>query len=147
MEKIQVFLDTDVVIAALLSKTGASYEIIKTPLVSKIISKTVEQEIKEVARRLDIDSQETKRILENISVASLSLIKKEVLKEVLKKYKEFVSDEQDAHVVGGAHKTRSKFLLTHNFKHYQVDKINAKFGILVLKPGNFLQYLRSLNKF
>lgn len=143
MGKIQVFLDTDVVISALLSKTGASYEIIKNPKVIKIVSKTVQKEIEEVIKKLNIDKQETNRILKNISVASLNLTKK----EILEKYKKFVFDEKDSHVVAGANRVKSRFLLTHNLRHYQVDKINAEFGILVLKPGNFLQYLRGLNKF
>lgn len=143
MGKIQIFLDTDVVISALLSKTGASYEVIKNPKVIKIVSKTVQKEIKEVTKKLNIGNQETDRILKNISVTSLNLTKK----EILEKYKKFVFDEKDSHVVAGANRAKSKFLLTHNLRHYQVDKINAEFGILVLKPGNFLQYLRSLNKF
>lgn len=60
MAKIQVFLDTDVVIASFLSKAGASYEIIKNS---------------------------------------------------------------------------------------KVDKIKNELGVLVIKPGNFLQYLRSRDKF
>lgn len=143
MGKIQVFLDTDVVISALLSKTGASYELIKNPKIIKIVSKSVQKEIEEVTKKLNIDKQETNRILKNINVTSLNLTKKEILEE----YKKFVFDEKDSHVVAGANRVKSKFLLTHNLRHYQVDKINAEFGILVLKPGNFLQYLRGLNKF
>ena len=143
MGKIQVFLDTDVVISALLSKTGASYELIKNPEVSKIVSKTVQKEINEVTKRLNIDKRETKRIFKNIRATPLNLTKKEVFEE----YKKFVFDEKDSHVVAGANRAKSRFLLTHNLKHYQVDKIKAEFGILVLKPGNFLQYLRSLGKF
>ncbi|MBU1127298.1 PIN domain-containing protein [Patescibacteria group bacterium] len=143
MGKIQVFLDTDVVISALLSKTGASYELIRNPLISKIISKTVKKEIEEVKKRLNIDNRKVEKLLERISTASLNLTKKEVSEE----YKKFVLDEKDSHVVAGANKTKSKFLLTHNLKHYRVNKINTEFGILVLKPGMFLQYLRSLDKF
>jgi len=143
MGKIQVFLDTDVVISALLSKTGASYELIKNPKIIKVVSKTVKKEIKEVTKRLNIDSQKTKAVLKKINATSLNLTKKEVLEE----YNKFVFDEKDSHVVAGANRAKSRFLLTHNLKHYRVDKINAKFGILILKPGNFLQYLRSLDKF
>ena len=143
MEKIQVFLDTDVIISALLSKTGASYELIKSPKVAKTTSKTVQKETNEVAKRLNLGKQETKRIFKNIRVTPPSLTKK----EILEKYGKFVFDEKDSHVVAGANRAKSKFLLTHNFKHYQVNKIKAELGIIVLKPGNFLQYLRSLDRF
>jgi len=143
MGKIQVFLDTDVIISALLSKTGASYELIKNFKVAKMVSKTVQKETNEVAKRLNLDQQKNKIIFKNINVAPLNLTKK----EVLEKYEKFVFDEKDSHVVAGADKTRVKFLLTHNFRHYQVDKIKAELGIIVLRPGNFLQYLRSLGKF
>ena len=143
MGKIQVFLDTDVVISALLSKTGASYELIRNPLVSKIISKTVKKEIEEVTKRLNIDNQKVERVLKKINTTSSNLTKKEVSEE----YKKFVLDEKNSHVVAGANKTKSKFLLARNLKHYRVDKINNEFGIIVLKPGIFLQYLRSLGKF
>jgi len=140
MEKVQVFLDTDVVISALFSEKGASYQIIKNSLIIKIISFTVRKEIKEVSKRLEIKSQKVKKILKDISCQSLKTTKKEILKN----YKKFVFDESDSHVVAGIDKTKIKFLLTHNLRHYKTDKIKAELDILVFKPGNFLQYLRSI---
>lgn len=142
MGKIQVFLDTDVIISALLSQTGASVIVIKNPKIIKIVSKTVQKEVNEVAKRLNIDNQKIEGIIKNIRVNSLNLTKNEILAE----YKKFVSDKKDSHVVAGAKRLKLRFLLTHNLKHYQVDKIKAQLGIIVLKPGNFLQYLRSLAK-
>lgn len=143
MGKIQIFLDADVVVSALLSKSGASYELIKNPKVLKTVSKTVKKEVEEVTKKLNIDSERPERVLKKINVTSLNLTKK----EVLEKYNKFVFDKKDSHVVAGANRAKSKFLLTHNLRHYRVNKINAELGILVLKPGNFLQYLRSLDKF
>ena len=142
MEEIQIFLDTDVVISAILSKTGASFELTKNSFLRKTISKTVKQEIEEVVRRLKINISEARRVLRNIKVVSLNIGKIDILKN----YKKYVFDEEDAHVVAGAHKLRSRFLLSHNLKHYRVDKIKSDLKIIVEKPGYFLQYLRSLDE-
>jgi len=143
MGKIQVFLDTDVVISALLSKKGASYQLVSNPKLVKIVSKSVGDEILEVAKRLGIKKQRVQGLVKSIKTISLSLTKKEILTT----YRDFVHDETDAHVVAGASKERLVgFLLTHNLRHYKVDMIKTKLGILVIKPGNFLQYFRSQEK-
>lgn len=143
MEKIQVFLDTDVVISALLSQTGASYEVINNSKVKKIVSKAVKKEIVEVTKRLDIGDKNLKSVLKNIKIVSLNLKKKTVEEN----YSDYVFDKDDTHVIAGGHISKSKFTLTHNLKHYRVNRINSDLKIIVLKPGNFLQYLRSLDKF
>ncbi len=143
MAKIQIFLDTDVVISSLLSKTGASYEVIKNPKVEKIISKSVEAETKEVSKRLNLDSKDTNQLLKKTKLTTFGLTKG----SVLERYKDYVFDENDSHIIAGAHNAKVRFLLTHNLRHYRVDKINTQLGIIVLKPGNFLQYLRSVDKF
>lgn len=143
MAKIRVFLDTDVIISSLLSKTGASANLISNPKIEKIITNTIEQEIIEVSQRLNIDNQNTNSTLKKIKIISLSISKKVLLKN----YAEHVIDEKDTHVVAGAHKSKSKFLLSHNSRHYKVNKIENTIGVLVIKPGNFLQYLRSINEF
>ena len=143
MGKVKVFLDTDVIISALLSKTGASFEIIKSPKVDKIVSTGIEREVAEVAKRLKIDRKDVKRVLKNCQIKSLSLTKK----NIIDKYSSHVFDKEDAHVIAGADLSESKFLLTHNVRHYNADRINNKLRVIVLKPGNFLQYLRSREKF
>lgn len=141
MGKIQVFLDTDVIISGLLSKTGASFAVIKHRAVKKVISKTVKEELATVAKKLKIEDYQGKGLVENINLVTLGLTKSELIKN----YQQFVLDQRDAHVVVGAKVSKSRFLLTHNLRHYRVDKIKADLGIMVLKPGNFLQYLRSLS--
>lgn len=137
MAKIQVFLDTDVIISALLSKKGASFEIINNPKITKVISETIKEELNEVIQRLDIEKQRDftkkfKKVKLNIQKAGL-----------IEKYSNFTLDEKDTHVVAGAYKSNSRFLLTHNTKHYKLDEIKRRLDISVMKPGKFLQYLRS----
>lgn len=107
MGKIKVFLDSDVLISALLSQTGASFEIIKNPKITKVISKTVEEEICEVASRLNISSP-VNTLLKETEVVTLKLEKT----RLSKLYVPYVLDMEDSHVVAGAQKAKVAFLLT-----------------------------------
>lgn len=138
MGKIKVFLDSDVIVAALLSKTGASYEIIKNPRISKVTSETVKREVNDVAKRLNIIFS-NENIFGKMEVISLKLDKARLVGT----YLPYILDKEDSHVVAGANKTKSSFLLTHNLKHYYTEKIKRDLGIITIKPGIFLQYLRS----
>ena len=139
MAKIKVFLDSDVVISALLSSKGASYEVINNPEIEKFVSNGVVEEVKDVAFRLSIPESSITKIFKNFKLLQ-SVGKKE---EIVKKYTEFVNDLEDAHIIAAADILRVRFLLTFNSKHYRVERIKNELGILVIKPGFFLQYLRS----
>lgn len=139
MEKLKVFLDADVIIASLLSFKGASYLVLLHPSIQKVISGTIAKEVEEVVKRHGIDYGKKKRAFKNLTTASLT-ITKQLLRETYPKY---VFDEEDSHVVAGAALTKTPFLLTHNLRHYNREKIKRDFKIIVLRPGEFLQYLRS----
>ncbi len=139
MAKIKVFLDSDVVISAVLSSKGASYEVINNPEIDKFISKGVVEEVKDVALRLSIPESSITKIFKNFKLLQ-SVGKKE---KIVNKYAEFVNDLEDAHIIAAADILRVRFLLTFNSKHYRVERIKNELGILVIKPGFFLQYLRS----
>jgi len=136
MAKIKVFLDTDVIISSLLSQKGASFEIINNKKIKKIISKILKSEVEEVVKRLSIKKSPW---LKNIETVSLNLSKKKLLKD----YSAYVFDQKDSHVIAGAKLSNSRFLLTHNTKHYNILRIKNGLEIVVMKPGVFLQYLRS----
>ncbi len=139
MAKIKVFLDSDVVISALISSKGASYEVINNPEIEKFVSKGVVEEVKDVAFRLSIPESSITKVFKNFKLLQ-SVGKKE---EIVERYAEFVNDLEDAHIIAAADILRVRFLLTFNSKHYRVERIKNELGILVIKPGFFLQYLRS----
>lgn len=144
MAKNLVFLDADVLVSSLFSEKGASWEILKSKEIKKITSLTVQKEVIQVAQeKLKIGSREVKTKLKNCPVKSLG-IKKE---ELVEKYQSYVFHQEDSHVVAGAHLLKANFLLTYNSKHFCADKIKNELGLIVLKPGFFLQYLRSKGKF
>lgn len=139
MGRIKVFLDTDVIISSLLSEKGASFAVIRNPKIEKVISQAVKKEVDEVTIRLNINVDK-KEVLENVNIISLNL-KKGKLSQI---YSPYIFDLEDSHVIAGTHQSKSKFLLTHNTKHYHTEKIRNDLGIIVMKPGMFLQYLRTI---
>lgn len=139
MEEIKVFLDTNVLISALLSGKGASSYLINKTKINKIISETIKEEVNEVSKRENISKETARAILKKIKKTTLSLSKEKLLKS----YSKYVLDKEDSHVVAGAYISKSDFLLTHNIKHYHAVKIKNDLGIKVMRPGDFLQYLRS----
>ena len=130
-------------IFSLLSASGASFAIILSPNIEKIISKSVEMEVQIVSKRHGISVNKVEQLLNNVKLNELKLSKSKITNQ----YSKYVLDEHDSHVIAGAIEVNAKFLITYNLKHYNIDKIKADFGIVVLKPGNFLQYLRSKDKF
>lgn len=139
MDSIAIFLDSDVIIAALLSEKGASSKIVKSRTFKKFVSKAIKKEVDEVAKRLHIRIP-GKNWFETIHVITLDVTRE----RLAKKYFTYVSDLEDSHVVAGAVRSKSSFLLTHNLKHYKIDLIEQKLKVVVLNPGQFLQYLRSI---
>ena len=144
MTPINIFLDSDVVISSVLSKNGSAHFILASSMFECFVSNYSTKELRKVAERTDLDFKSIKAILDKNTKTS---VLRGSLKSFKKEYGQFVRDEDDAHIVAGAHKSKSKFLLTYNAKHYDIDKIKAELGITVIKPGNFLQYLRSQNKY
>lgn len=143
MARIKAFIDSDVVISSLISQSGASSVVIQNSdnRLSTFISNFSYEELNKTVNKLGIDKNRLEKILKN----KLKLIKlRQDKKEILNKYGNYTYDIEDAHIVAGAAKAKSKFLVTFNTKDYKIDKIYQDFGIIVIIPGELLQYLRSL---
>ena len=161
-----VFIDTDVVISALISSTGAAHLILhENRKTTAMISQTTLKEILEVSDRLEISKKTVSFLLKKISLKKVRTLRRTseplyqksetpypsrlggtgtgVNRELFKNYDEFVYDQNDRHIVASAHQTKSNFLITYNLRHYNKNKIRAKLNIVVVSPGEFLQYLRS----
>ena len=137
MEKVKVFVDTNLLVSALISQKGASYEIVQNSNIVKIISPTVSKELTEVSKKFRFRNKDVETILKHLSLKKVSL-KKEKLEEI---YSRYVIDPKDTHVLSSAKESKTKFLLTYNIKHFRVEKINNDFGIIVIKPEiNFFQF-------
>jgi len=135
-----IFVDSDIVVSSLISKTGATYLLINKTSVERWISNLSQKEIKIVAERLNLDKKKSKNIFTRFKTIKL----KEVTKKLKEKYISYVVDLNDAHILAGAIEAKTGFLVSYNLKHFKIDKIKADFKIIVLTPAKFLQYLRSL---
>jgi len=134
MRPIKVFLDSDVIISSLLSSAGAAYLLVNKKSVDKYISNLSVKEIKIVAKRLGIKSPAVNKLINHIKIVRL---KKD-------SGKNYVTDVNDSHIIAGAVTAKVRFLLSYNLKHFKIEKIKRDFNILVYRPAQFLQYLRSL---
>lgn len=140
MDDFSVFLDTDVVISALLSSQGASYAVVYGQKNYTCTISTVSRlEIERVADRLQID---TSPLMELFSLMRIQTLE-ESLAELKDRYRMFVHDDTDAHIVAGAIQSGCSFLLTYNVRDFRTETPFKKNGIKVMTPGLFLQYLRS----
>lgn len=144
MTTTNIFLDSDVVVSSVLSKTGSAFFVLTSSKLSLFVSNYSKNELRKVAKRTNLDF---KAITDMLSKNKKIFVLKKPLKTLKKEYRKFVRDEDDAHIVAGAVAVKAEFLLTYNLRDFRIDKIKSDFGILVLTPGNFLQYLRSVDKF
>jgi len=137
-----LFIDSDVVISSLLSSKGAAFLLINnTTEFTLYVSNHSKKELDIVVTRLGISINKLNFLLEN----KLNLVQlKQTVKEAKRDYIKYVTDENDAHIVLGAMETKARFLISYNIRHFNIEKIKIDFDILVMTPGQFLQYIRSL---
>lgn len=137
----KVFVDSDVVISSLLSSTGAAYQLIhNTEQVQLCISTISKKEIQTVMERLSIEKNALKQVENRLTIVTID----RELVDIKKQYIHYVADENDAHIVAGLDVSKAQFLITYNQKDFFAEKIRKDFDCILLSPGNFLQYLRSL---
>lgn len=139
----KVFVDSDVVISALLSNKGASYFLLRQTNVSFYISSISKKELTVVCSRLGIGKSELDALVkEKLRLVDIA----KIFKKSQAKFKAYVHDKNDAYVVCGAVECGVQLLVTYNIRDFKAQKIRADLGIIILKPGMFLQYLRALDK-
>lgn len=135
------FIDSDVSISSLISQTGAAHLLLNQSRGTFYISNLSSEEINNVVKRLDLSVN----LFNNLIKKRLQLVHLEKnLDKIRQEYRDFVLDENDAHVIAGAVKAKASFLLTYNKRHYRIDKIRDKLNMVIYAPAQFLQYIRSL---
>lgn len=142
VKAIRVFVDSDVVVSAIISQTGAAHLIMNDDRVGKFISNFSIEELNLVIHRLKLSPATLKLLLDKAHVIDI----KQSKTQVKQRFSGSTNDENDAHVVAGTVVAKAKFLLTYNQKHYNTDQIKNELGITVLTPALFLQYRRSLER-
>jgi len=139
---IRVFVDSDVVISSLISTLGAAYTLVHdTEEVNLNISNFSTLELEKVVNRLHLDSEKLQTI---ISPRFATVTVSQSYKKVQEQFATYVRDIDDAHIVAGAKEAKATFLVSYNIRHFEAEKLRQDFQIILLTPGLFLQYLRSL---
>ncbi len=140
INSLRVFVDSDVVISSLISQKGAAFLLLSKKDQNYYISNLSKRELAIVAGRLSINKTKLTFTIKN----KLKLVTiKDGLDSIKIRFSQHTKDPNDAHVIAGAVKAKVQFLLTYNLKDYKIDKIKKDFGIIVITPAKFLQYLRS----
>jgi len=95
------------------------------------------KELEEVVNRLNLDLQKLKNLIKD----RFNVIK---LGQTEERIQDYTIDPDDAHILSGSKKAKAKFLISHNIRHFKVDKIAEDLNLVVITPAKFLQYLRSI---
>ncbi|MBI2051782.1 hypothetical protein HYT33_03415 [Candidatus Roizmanbacteria bacterium] len=135
----RVFIDSDVLISSVLSNKGASNLLIDSSEIEKVISNFSEQEASEVVKRMRLK----KELLRHSIHKCKTIVIKDSISIIKDKYRKYVFDINDAHIVAGAVASKVGFLATYNVKDYKKELIKRDLNIIVSTPGVLLQYLRS----
>jgi len=140
IEKIKIFPDTDVLIPSLISKSGAAHFIVNELKVSKLTTQYSVDEMKAVVKRLKLSKKNTENIFaKGFETTKLS----DSLSALAKSYEGYLLDKYDSHILAGAVVGKADFLLTYNLKHFKSDVIRKDFKLIVMCPGDFMQFIRS----
>jgi putative PIN family toxin of toxin-antitoxin system len=139
----KVVLDTDVIVTALRSATGGSNAVLReaahgriTPLVSPALFLEYEAVLKRPEQRLvhGLGLRDIDRFLSTLAAASEAV-------EVSFQWRPQLSDANDEMVLETAVNGQADALITHNVRDFV--KGAERFGLRVLRPGEFLKELRS----
>jgi predicted nucleic acid-binding protein len=141
---IRLFIDSDVVISSLISISGAAYALLhdKSDKLTAYVSNYSTAELEKVVIRphLNLNEEGLMQLIRGLDVVDIKMSDQVVQQEFV----EYVKDINDAHIVAGAKLAKASFLITYNIRHFKAEKLSQDFGIILLTPGLFLQYLRSL---
>ncbi len=137
----KVFVDSDVVVSAIISSEGVSHLLLHTQEINPVISSVSHKELSIVLKRLNLKVNKLDDLL-NKSLQKIAL--HDTVQELKIKYGKYVLDQNDAHIVAGASLAKAEFLITYNVRHFKIDKIKEDLNIIILTPGMLLQHLRSV---
>jgi len=143
MSKARLFFDSSVLIAGVLSSTGAARVLLVMSEMSDIELIISEQVIVECERSLAKKvPQALPEFRQTIKDANLKILKDPSLKEVRESLY-LISDSTDAPILAAAIKAKVDFLVTHNRKHFLDDpKVAEKSGLQIGTPGDALAWFR-----
>lgn len=141
----RVFFDASVIIAALLSPSGGSSELLKYIRLGKIVGITTQTVIEEILEEDKFQRiKKSQKEIEHFIVNSRLIVRKPITIADIEPYQGLV-DIEDAHLIAGANLTRCRFLVTLDKKHLLRPDIQKKFlPLKIISPGQLLTELVSV---
>lgn len=139
MGKLKVFIDSDVIISAMISKSGAAWQIIYHPNITALISNYSLSEINIVVQRLKIKPKSSRQIISACKQLQIPT----TAEQIGLSYSQYTHDPFDSHIIAGAVAAKTNFIVSYNLRDYKPKLIRRKLNITMLSPGQFLQYLRT----
>lgn len=137
---IKVFIDSSVLIAALISKDGGSAKILsfcEAGIFEGFISTQV---IEEVGKTLKRKIPELIDRFEKLKFKSDLRVLKKINPPVLKKAQNWIKDKKDVHILAAAKQLQVDVLLTLDLRHFIKDpEVAKKSNLQILTPGEFLK--------
>lgn len=135
----RVFFDASVIIAALLSPSGGSSQLLKYAIAGKIIGITSQSVIAEILEEDKFAKiKKTKREIEQFIAQSGLIVRKPITTSEIEPYLGLI-DVEDAHLITGASLTRCKYLVSLDKKHVLRPDVQEKFlPLKIVSPGQLL---------
>jgi predicted nucleic acid-binding protein len=132
------FLDSDVIISALIPDRGAAYALLTQKGATGLYtSPYVLSEVNRATTKHGLD----KKRLELFG----GILKMGKGISSITNIRSLVNDPNDEPIISATISNRCHFLVTYNLKDYQISEIKNRHNIIVLRPGDYLQHLRSLD--
>jgi predicted nucleic acid-binding protein len=138
MKRYRVILDTNVIMAAMRSRTGASHRLLLTtghPLWQSVVTPALMYEYEEVARRPGNIPGLSPQEITNV----LNLIYRESHRQLVWfSWRPLSSDPGDDAILEAAIAGGCDFVVSFNERHLRVAR---EFGIEVLRPADLLKFI------
>jgi predicted nucleic acid-binding protein len=143
MPKLNIFLDSSVLIAGAISESGAAHVLLNLGESRDIILVVSELVIWESERSMARKSPSTLDDLRSlIRSSNLRIIENPSLREV-KANLYLINDPNDVPILLAAMKAKVDYLATHNRKHFLDDpNVSERSGLRIGTPGDVLAWLR-----
>lgn len=137
---LKIFFDSSVIISAIISKEGASRQIL-TFCEGHIMEGWISQLVKEeISRNIKRKLPELQNELDNILKISRFKIIEKIPPKLLAKTKNWIKDKNDAHILAAAKLADVNVLLTLDIRHFIKDQeVAKKSNLQILTPGEFLK--------
>ncbi len=138
--KIKIFIDSSVIISAMISSEGASRQVLTLCEAETLDGVISDKVIEEVGRVIMIKFPKMKGDFE----ALLRIVKFKIIKKIsgdlLLRAKKWISDENDVPILAAAKFAKVDVLLTLDIRHFIRDPdVSKKSKLKIMTPGEFMR--------